>query len=208
MLPPLDAVSLYAILSIANPRQYFEIGSGNSTRFARRAIEDQGLRSKITSFDPFPRREVDQLCDKVFRTAVEEQDLAIFDTLDAGDVLFIDNSHCAFMNSDVTVCFLEIMPRLKPGVIVHVHDVFLPQDYPANWSERWYAEQYLLAASLLARDSLYEIHLPNNFVHFDTSLSSVLQPIWDRCGLSPEEVQGGPGGTGPSGFWMVKRALE
>ncbi len=76
-------------------------------------------------------------------------DLALFRELQAGDVLFIDSSHRCFMNSDVTVLFLEVLPNLPPGVLVQVHDIFIPYDYPREWVERYYAEQYLLSCYLL-----------------------------------------------------------
>src|SRR5690606_30946570 len=95
--------------------------------------------------------EIDMICDNVFREPLEDVGLEIFDALGAGDILYIDNSHRAFMNSDVTVVFLDILPRLKPGVLVQIHDVTLPYDYPEVWIDRHYSEQYLLAAWLLAR---------------------------------------------------------
>jgi hypothetical protein len=76
--------------------------------------------------DPEPRAQIDALCDTSIRRRLEDCDLSMFDQLEAGDILFFDGSHRVFTNSDVTVFFLELMPRLKPGVIVHIHDIFLP----------------------------------------------------------------------------------
>ncbi len=156
----LDAITLYGFLGSRKPSRYIEVGSGNSTKFARRAIRDLDLDTQIISVDPSPRAEVDALCDRVIRQPLEDVDTALFDELKTGDVLFIDSSHRVFENSDVTVFFLEILPRLKPGVVVHIHDVFLPFDYPRLWMDRHYSEQYLLAAYLLAGYSRLEVLLP------------------------------------------------
>ena len=122
-LPGLDIVSLHGFVRWYNPKQYFEIGSGNSTKVARRAIEMHGLRTKITSVDPNPRSEIDKLCDRVVRSGIETIDLQELASLEAGDILFFDGSHYAYMNSDVTVVFLEILPMLQPGVVVQIHDI-------------------------------------------------------------------------------------
>ena len=149
-LHALDAVALYSFLAINKPAHYMEVGSGNSTRFARRAITDHNLDTKVISIDPEPRREIDNICDEVVRSRAECVDPGIFDRLGAGDILFIDSSHRVLMNSDVTAMFIDIIPRLRSGVLVEVHDVMLPFDYPEKWAGRHFSEQYLLAAYLLA----------------------------------------------------------
>lgn len=140
----MDSVAIYGFISENKPVRYYEIGSGNSTKFAKQAIKDYKLQTRILSIDPNPRAEIDSICDQVVRKPLEEVNLNIFEDLEAGDVLFIDNSHRSFMNSDVTVVFLEILPRLKPGVFVEFHDIYLPFDYPQEWDTRYYNEQYLL----------------------------------------------------------------
>ena len=132
-LPPYDAVALYGLLRRTRPQRYLEVGSGHSTRFARRAIRDEGLATTVTSIDPEPRARIDELCDLVIRRPVEAlEDDGVFLELGPGDVLFIDGSHRTFTGSDVTVLLLEVVPRLAPGVLVQVHDVYLPRDYPAD----------------------------------------------------------------------------
>jgi hypothetical protein len=167
----LDAVTLSCLLLHRRPSRYIEIGSGNSTMFARHSIAHGGLATSVTSIDPQPRAEVDALCDRVIRTALEKSDLSIFDELKAGDLLFYDGSHRAFTNSDVTVFFLDVLPRLPAGVLVHIHDVFLPSDYPPEWNARLYSEQYLLAAMLLAKEPGFDVILPVNFIQTDPDLS-------------------------------------
>ena len=141
-----DALSVYGFLATRNPARYMEIGSGNSTKFARQAIEDHGLRTQICSIDPFPRAEINSICDRIVRQPLEEVDVAIVDELEAGDVLMVDNSHRVFTNSDATVVFMDIIPRLRPGVLIGIHDIMLPLDYPPRWNDRFYSEQYVLAA--------------------------------------------------------------
>ena len=160
----LDAIALYGILASHNPSRYLEIGSGHSTKFAKKAIKDLALRTRITSVDPAPRAEIDLVCDELVRKPVEEVPVDFLTALQPGDVLFVDNSHRVFMNSDVTVLFLEVLPRLPAGVMVHVHDIFLPYDYPASWAKRHYSEQYLLAAFLIAECPWLEVLLPNAYV--------------------------------------------
>jgi len=112
---PLDAMALTGLLKRHNPRRMIEVGSGVSTKYARRAIRTYGLQTHLTSIDPQPRNEIDQLCDQVIRLPLERCDPAIFQSLEAGDICFIDSSHRTFQGSDVTVFFLEILPDLNPG---------------------------------------------------------------------------------------------
>lgn len=150
-IPALDGISLYAFVAEKNPKTYMEIGSGVSTTFVRRAIKDHNLQTKIVSIDPFPRAEIDGICDEVIRVPLEQCDLSAFDRLEDGDVLFCDNSHRGFQNSDVTVFFSEVVPLVSgKNVLIGVHDIFLPFDYPKDWLGRHYNEQYYMIGSLLA----------------------------------------------------------
>ena len=115
-----------------------------------RARRDGGLSTHLTSIDPAPRAEIDALCDEVIRAPLEGADLGILGRLQPGDMLFFDGSHRVFMNADTVAFFLDVLPALPPGVIVGVHDIRLPDDYPPEFAERWYSEQYLLACWLLA----------------------------------------------------------
>ncbi|MCP4328057.1 MAG: class I SAM-dependent methyltransferase [Alphaproteobacteria bacterium] len=147
---PLDGMSLYTVLTGEPAPRYIEIGSGNSTKFARRAIRDQGLRTAITSIDPSPRAEISDLADHVEHVAMEDLDPAFFDRIAADDVVFIDGSHHCLQNSDVTAFFLDVLPRLKAGTRIGIHDIFWPNDYPPSWVKRHYNEQYVLGAYMLA----------------------------------------------------------
>jgi Methyltransferase domain len=197
-MPGLDGVALYGFMVANNPKLYVEVGSGISTKFARKAIANHNLRTMIVSIDPHPRAEIDELCDKVIREPLEEADLRIFDGLEQSDIVYIDGSHQTFMNSDVTVFFLEVMPKLKPGVLIEIHDIFLPYDYPEEWADRYYSEQYLLAVCLLAKGSTFDIVLPSIFISKDEELSRVLAPLWKRNEMMDVETHG-------CSFWIQMR---
>lgn len=179
-LSGLDAVSLCTMLYTFKPLNYFEVGSGNSTRFARETISHFGLPTRLWSVDPEPRVDIDRLCDMKLKIPLEDVSLDIFGELEAGDILFVDGTHQVFMNSDTAVFFLDILPILKPGVIVHLHDIFLPSDYPPTWIDRYYSEQYMLAASLLAERSRLEVMLPVFFIYQEQQLADLLLPLWQN----------------------------
>lgn len=179
-LSSLDGASLYGFVARTNPPLYMEVGSGNSTMFVRQAIRDHGLRTKIISIDPFPRADVDKICDEVIRYPLEDAPLETFDRLTGDDVLFIDNSHVALPNSDVTVFFTEILGRLPTGLLYGIHDIFLPDDYPADWAPKGYNEQHMLAAYLFGGADGDEIVLPVCHVAKDAELVQPLQDLWAR----------------------------
>jgi tetratricopeptide (TPR) repeat protein len=168
--PPLDGMVLTQMLKRGNPARFIEIGSGISTKFAKRAVETYGLRTHMTSIDPQPRNQIDEMVDVVIRSPLEDCDLSIFEALEAGDILFLDSSHRSFQGSDVTVFFMEILPRVKPGVIVHVHDIYLPYDYISGHLSRLWNEQYLLATALLFGPDRFEVLFPCWFAHQDPAL--------------------------------------
>lgn len=192
-LPWLDSAALYAFLRDRNPARYVEIGSGNSTKFAARARTDGELRSQFTSIDPDPRAEIDTLCDRVIRLPLERADLSVFADLAAGDIVFMDGSHRVFMNNEVVVFFLEVLPSLPPGVLVGIHDIYLPFDYPADIAERYYSEQYMLAAYLLGEPPV-SIVLPAWWTF--SELEPEVRAIYDRVAGSAAVVPSG------GAFWM------
>lgn len=198
-LPGLDIVALYSFVARLNPDWYVEVGSGNSTKVVRKAITDQHLRTRIISIDPFPRAEIDAICDYPMRQPLESlEDLSLFEALSENDIVFVDNSHRVFMNSDVSAFFLDVLPRLKPGVIVQIHDIFLPDDYPPQWINRYYSEQYMLACCLLAEGSHYEILMPNHFIFADSEFQKSVLSFWEQVGASGIALHGGS-------FWMRKK---
>lgn len=193
--PALDAMALSAMLKRHNPDRFVEIGSGVSTKFARRAVARYGLRTKLISIDPEPRNAVDQLCDQVIRQPLEHCDPKLFLALRAGDILFLDSSHRAFQGSDVTVFFTEILPRLKPGVIVHVHDIYLPDDYISGHLGQLWNEQYLLATALLFGADRFEMLFPCWWVGHDPALRAQAREAICRGPLEGVDLYG-------ASFWM------
>jgi|SRR5690554_463520 len=194
-LPGLDIIGIYAMLAINNPKKYIEVGSGNSTKVAFKAKKENNLSTEIISIDPAPRAEIDNLADTVIRKPFEEVDYNTILNLEENDILFIDNSHRILPNSDAMVFFLEILPRLKKGVIVHIHDIYLPYDYPQFMCDRFYSEQYGLAMYLLANPKKFNPILPNYFISEDKELSKVLAPFWNHKNLEGVEKHGGS-------FWL------
>lgn len=165
-----DAEVLYAMIRHLRPRRIIEIGSGMTTLLIAEAIrrnrkEDADLACEFVAVEPFPPAYLDPLpaeVSRLERRPLQEVSLQLFEQLESGDLLFIDSSHVARIGSDVVREYLEIIPRLKPGVHVHVHDVFLPWDYPQTWVHEarfFWNEQYLLQA-FLAFNSQFEVLLP------------------------------------------------
>ena len=148
------------------------------------------MRTKIISLDPCPRVEIDDICDDIIRCPLEEVDINIFKKLNEGDILFIDSSHRIFMNSDVTVTFLDIIPDLNKDVYVHFHDIYLPFDYPSQYQYKYFSEQYLLAAYLLRNDDVFEIVLANAFISQDEELLKVMAPLFQDPRLDKVQQHG------------------
>lgn len=190
-LPGLDIVMLYAILAGGEARQYVEIGSGNSTKVAHLARTDHAKAFEIISIDPSPRAEIDKLADRILRMPFEKAGTDWMKDLQAGDVVFVDNSHRVLPNSDATAFFLDALPALPAGVIVHIHDVYLPYDYPQDMCDRAYSEQYVLAAMLLANPARYRTIMPCYFVSEDPALSRILEPLWTDARMPAVERHGG-----------------
>ncbi len=164
--PRLDAAMLYALARRRPPRRAVEVGSGHSTRFLLRALRDGGAEAEVTAIDPAPRaalagtggrlrllrRTVQEVGRRPFEALeagdwLEEVGRRPFEALEAGDWLVIDSSHVAMPGTDVDFLFGHVLPALPPGVLLHVHDIFLPDPYPEDWAWRGYNEQ--LGAALL-----------------------------------------------------------
>lgn len=194
-LPGLDIAGIYTMLVQNKPKRYVEVGSGNSTKVAYKAKQDFGLDMEIISIDPMPRAEMDALADQIIRKPFEDVSLEIIHQLEENDVLFIDNSHRILPNSDAMVFFMEVLPRLKKGVIVQIHDIYIPYDYPQFMCDRNYTEQYGLMAFILANPARFVPVLPNYFISEDTELAEILSPLWKHENLQQVEKHGGS-------FWL------
>jgi hypothetical protein len=151
-----DAEYLYQIIRLIRPRRLFEIGSGYSTLVAMRAIrrnreEDASYDCKHICIEPYEMPWLERTGVAVVRKRVEDLDVALFSELRSDDILFIDSSHVIRPQGDVLFEYLELLPTLADGVIVHIHDIFSPRNYPPLWiveDVKFWNEQYVLEAFL------------------------------------------------------------
>jgi len=161
-----DAEVAYSFVRHYKPARIIEIGGGFSTRIMRAALqanlEQDGVRGGLTSIDPhsdrLPSNGSSDLLTFVPKR-VQDVDLELFGVLKRNDILFIDSSHVVRIGSDVVREYLEILPRLESGVVVHIHDIFLPWDYPREavlHNLSFWSEQYLLQA-FLSFNSSFEV---------------------------------------------------
>jgi hypothetical protein len=168
------AASLYSILRYYKSRRVFEIGSGNSSLVFSEALKrnvEEGDPCEYTIIDPYPAPIIKNglpLLTKIIPERVELAEISLFESLCEGDLLFIDSGHTVRTGGDVNFLFLEVLPRLAPGVIVHIHDINLPNEYPevyfTNPSFRmFWTEAYLLQA-FLAFNSQFEVLLAVNYL--------------------------------------------
>lgn len=151
-----DACFWYSIIRLKKPKKIIEIGSGHSTRMAQAAInknqqENPNYNCKHICIEPYEMPWLSQMNVDLVRKKVETLDLELFQKLERNDIVFIDSSHIIRPQGDVLFEFLEILPILKSGVIVHIHDIFSPRDYLDQWiieDIKLWNEQYLLEAFL------------------------------------------------------------
>jgi Methyltransferase domain len=149
--PRLDAAAAYAILRARSPSLLVEVGSGHSTRWFARAAADTGHSTRIVAIDPAPRATLAGLDLELVRSTVQDAGETPFAALAAGDVLSIDGSHVLMPGTDVDLLLNGVLPVLPAGALVHIHDIFLPEGYPAEWAWRGYNEQLAVAAMLQGR---------------------------------------------------------
>lgn len=149
-----DAEYLYNMIRLYNPKNIIEIGSGSSTLMAQNAIKKNNsvipnLICDHICIEPYEQKWLEEIGVKVIREKVENVGLDIFKKLNCNDILFIDSSHIIRPQGDVLFEYLEILPSLNKGVIIHIHDIFSPRDYLEEWfGDRLWNEQYLLEAFL------------------------------------------------------------
>lgn len=161
---PCDAGTLYAMLRLLKPKRYIEVGCGWSTHSSVAAIrrnESEGASCRCTFVEPYPPDYFTELKlpGEFLHKKIQQVPLEMFQQLEAGDVLFIDTSHVLKVQNDVEHELLRVLPLIKPGVYVHIHDIFTPYDYPAEWVGGGIDEQYALEAMMSGGDD-WEIILP------------------------------------------------
>lgn len=162
MFPPLDTMAAYTMVRLASPRKIIEIGSGASTKALSLALQHNDADGELICIDPDPRSPIADLPVTHAKRMLSIDDVVFASDLGTNDILFIDSSHLMFQNTDVDIQFNRIFPRLRPGVLVQVHDVFLPDPYPERWLHRNYNEQSGLIGWILAGG--FEIEFPVYYV--------------------------------------------
>lgn len=166
-----DAIVLYAMIRHFKPKRIIEVGCGYSSAVMLDTCEGFLENTDIIFIDPYQdvlkriMREKDKLTSRIITDQLQNIDYAIFQDLCENDILFLDSSHTVKYSSDVLFIFTEILPRLKPGVIVHFHDIFWPFEYPLEWlmEGRAWNEIYFLR-SFLQYNQLFEILYFNDFM--------------------------------------------
>jgi hypothetical protein len=180
-----NALVAYCMIRHFRPRLIIEVGSGFSSLISGEAAAKNNS-SALICIEPFPQEFLRQGfpgLHSLIEKKVEAIDVEFFSQLDSGDLLFIDSSHTVKIGGDVNDLFLEVLPRLKPGVIVHVHDIFLPFDYRRDWVTefRFWTEQYLLHAFLIF-NSEFEVLMGNSYLgqyHMeDLKATFPISPWW------------------------------
>lgn len=198
----IDGEILYCMIRHFKPQRVYEIGSGSTTYLSAQALlvndQEQGTSSALYAIDPYPN---DVLTvgfpglTELITSKVQEVPLAFFGELGENDILFIDSSHVLKEGSDVQYEYLELLPRLKKGVVVHVHDIFFPNTYPRDWileKHFFWNEQYILQAFLNSNSS-FSILWMGNYIHkkYPSALQDAF-PSYD------------PKTSCPGSFWMQK----
>jgi predicted O-methyltransferase YrrM len=195
-----DAEFLYNIIRNFKPRKIIEIGCGFSTLMIRNAIEKNERENnkyycQHICIEPFEQQWLEKMNIEVLRQKVELVDKCIFKELGYNDILFIDSSHIIRPQGDVLFEYLEILPILKTGVLIHIHDIFTPNDYLDEWiyNHKLWNEQYLLEAFLTFNNEFRIIGSLNFLAHH------YYEKLADKCPIFAEQK-----GHEPGSFWLIK----
>lgn len=201
-----DAEVLHSMIRHYKPQRIIEVGSGQTTYISARACllnkEKDDINTRLSAIEPYPNNTLKNGFPGLYELIpkkIEDINLNYFSQLKANDILFIDSSHVIKTGGDVNYLYLEIIPRLQPGVIIHAHDIFLPSEYPERWifQDRYFwTEQYLLHALLLFNDQ-FEVLWASHYMHlrFNKELHKLFPKYPDM--RYPD--------LGPSSFWIRKK---
>ncbi len=192
--PRLDAAAAYGLVRRLRPRRIVEIGSGHSTRFLARAVADGGLATEIVAIDPAPRASLGRLGVTHHAMLLADADPGLFAALGASDILFVDSSHVAMPGTDLDRIMGDVLPRLPTGVLVHIHDILLPDAYPEAWRWRGYNESIPVAA--LLQGGGYELVFSSHWV-------VSRRPEWIASGAVGRLPL--PAGARETSLWLRKR---
>jgi predicted O-methyltransferase YrrM len=198
-----DAEMLFGLIRLLKPRRMYEIGSGFSTLLAADALRRNsvdGCPCRFVAIDPYGSAELERKLPsgvELRRKPVQEISLGEFQSLSENDILFIDSSHVCKIGSDVQFLFLEVLPHIRPGVVVHLHDIFMPLEYPKQWVLDWHRfwnEQYLLQA----------------FLSFNTTFEVLWAGQWMQMKHPDLLMKAFPSynaGVSAGSFWFRRRAV-
>lgn len=197
-----DGDVYYCMIRNFKPKRIIEVGSGFSTYLAAQALlkneEEDGTKGQLISIDPYPNQTIKKGfpgLSKLIESKVEDLDISIFKTLQNNDILFIDSSHVLKIGSDVQYEYLKLLPNINKGVLVHIHDIFLPLEYPKDWifkHHRFWNEQYLLQA-FLSFNNVFEILWPGHYMSI--YFLDKLKKVFPSCSEKNLHVS----------FWMKRR---
>jgi hypothetical protein len=217
-----DAEVAYSFVRRFKPSRIIEVGGGFSTRLLTQALranfEQHGVRAELTTIDPglqSSRDPAPSVSAEVIPRPVQEIDPELFSSLDEGDMLFLDSSHVVRVGSDVVYEYLEILPRLRKGVLIHAHDIFLPSDYPLPWvvdNLSFWNEQYLLLAFLSFNSSFEVLWSSSGMQIYHPRALEKMVPHWRESHRRlPKEFRRfvptlDGERTWPSSFWMRRAA--
>lgn len=194
-----DAEYLYNIIRLLKPKRIIEIGSGHSTLIVQHAIiknlkENNTYQCEHVCIEPFENLWLEKLPVKVIRSLVEDVDENFFKQLNENDILFIDSSHIIRPQGDVLFEYLQILPILNKGVIVHIHDIFTPKDYLNEWITNgtlFWNEQYLLESFLSLNNSYNIIGALNYLKH------NYYNELAEKCPMLTKDRE-------PGSFWIKR----
>lgn len=189
----LDTAATYALVRSARPKRIVEVGSGSSTHVMAAAAKKMDPAPLIQCIDPVPRSEISDLGVSWEQAVLKDENIHLFEALEPGDIAFFDSSHVLFEGTDVDIIQNRILPVIKPGVLVHIHDIFLPDPYPQNWKSRAYTEQQGLGGWICggAYKLLFSCHYAATRMNAPTSTS--------LNAAMPRKVEAGGGS-----LWMLR----
>ena len=195
--PAGDAECYYSIIRKYKPSRIIEIGCGYSTLLAIEAInmnlsEHEESSTELICIEPFEFPWLEKLGVEVIREKVENIDISIFENLESGDILFIDSTHIIKPQGDVIFEVLQILPKLKSGILVHFHDIFTPLDYPESWLKQEYRlwnEQYFIEA-FLSYNKSFDVFLALSFlnINFQSDILSAFPVLSQSKNKSPSSL--------------------
>lgn len=205
---PLDAMTLYFLLRHYGPKRYLEVGAGLSTYYALRAAAQNGVEGRpmeINCIEPFPHEKLRSLSGiNLVEKEVQEAGNSLFEALSAGDVLFIDSTHVLKIDGDVCYLYLEILPRLNKGVIVHIHDIPFPYNTPfppetwvfeRGWPVFW--TEAMMLQAFLCHNSEFQIRLSLPMIRFEDE-------DFIRQSVRNYDQRKGPGPDTFSSIWLER----